>query len=266
MTSERSPMERTDELASAWIDGALTDAERSDAAADPEVRAARAEMAAVRDRLSRPVTVPAAVRELHLDRALAEFDAQAGREADAAGATPAPAAVLPFRRRVGATLLGRAAVILLVIGGLGVGLANLGSGDGDDADVAAVTSDEPREESSRMATLDEAGDTDAGAFQVESMDDDGLPVDDFAVLQEAAQEFAADGLLAAPGAARELELRFGPVEGWPARPDDGSSCPSDGSTVPVELDAGPAELVIPGSPPQIADAYYRTLEDCRRLD
>jgi hypothetical protein len=263
VTSERSPMERTDELASAWIDGALTDAERSDAAADPAVGAARAEMEAVRERLSRPVTVPAAVRELHLDRALAEFDAQARRDADDAGVTPPPATVLPFRRRVSATLLGRAAVILLVAGGLGVGLATLGSGD-DDADVAAVAGDEP----ARMATLDEVGDDDAGAFSVESMNDatpEALPADDFAVLQATAQALATDGLLTAPEVARELELRFGPVEGWPAGPDDGSSCPSDGWTVPVELEAGPAELVIPGPPPQMDDAYYRTLDDCRPL-
>jgi hypothetical protein len=155
MTAPRDP----DDLASALLDGLLSDDEAASARRDPAVLARLAELAAVRDAVGRPPAGPdPAARERGLAAALAAYDA--GDAAGAAGERnevdePAGAAVsargrgrtaaraptphtdTPWRAhgRARQRWLTAAAVILVVVG-LGVLARNWGT-DSDDTNTAA---------------------------------------------------------------------------------------------------------------------------------
>ncbi|HET6835729.1 MAG TPA: hypothetical protein VFH30_17815 [Acidimicrobiales bacterium] len=153
MTAPRDP----DDLASALLDGRLTDDEAAAARRDPAVAARLAELAAVRDAVGRPPAGPdPAVRERGLAAALAAYDAGDAAGEGNEGDEPVGAAVSPLGRARAVArpatpradtpwrLRGRAsrrwltaAAVLLVVVGLGVLARNWDSGN-DDTDTAAL--------------------------------------------------------------------------------------------------------------------------------
>jgi hypothetical protein len=148
MTAPRDP----DDLASALLDGLLTDDEAAAATRDPVVVARLAELAAVREAVRRlPAGPDAVARERGLAAALAAFDAgdEAGQQRGAS--VPAGTTVSPLGRRgparrpvaAGGGWLTAAAVVLAVVGvvGLGVLASNWDTGS-DDGDTAASSSDD----------------------------------------------------------------------------------------------------------------------------
>jgi hypothetical protein len=160
MTAPRDP----DDLASALLDGLLTDDEAAAATRDPVVVARLAELAAVREAVRRlPAGPDAVARERGLAAALAAFDAgdEAGQQRGAS--VPAGTTVSPLGRRgparrpvaagggapwrprgtAGRRWLTAAAVVLAVVGvvGLGVLASNWDTGS-DDGDTAASSSDD----------------------------------------------------------------------------------------------------------------------------
>jgi hypothetical protein len=159
MTAPRDP----DELASALLDGHLSDDEATAATRDPAVAARLAELAAVREAVRRtPAGPDPAARERGLAAALAAFDAGDGGEqrgtSASAGTTVSPlgrrrSAARPAAARRGTPRLPRgtasrrwltaAAIVLAVVGvvGLGVLAANWDTGS-DDGDTAASSSDD----------------------------------------------------------------------------------------------------------------------------
>lgn len=182
MTAPRHP----DDLASALLDGLLTDDEAAVARRDPAVVARLAELAAVREAVRRPPAGPDPVaRERSLAAALAAFeagdDAAEQRGAGAVGSTvgaggrlrPAerPAAAragTPWRPRgtAGRRWLTAAAVVLAVVG-LGVLVSNWDTGS-DTADTAARDataggSDDTGGSGSATAEEFEGGTTEQGA-------------------------------------------------------------------------------------------------------
>lgn len=124
-----------DELVSAVLDGEAALDERALVEGDPAARARLAELAAVRDRVAAPVTVPADTREQALAAALAAFDAPALETTDRtpAGAPtppdPGPPDELAARRArrsgSGGRYLAVAAAIVVVLFGAGVALRAL---------------------------------------------------------------------------------------------------------------------------------------------
>jgi hypothetical protein len=152
-----------DELASALLDGLLTDDEATAARRDPTVMARLAELAAAREAVRRPPAGPDPVaRERGLAAALAAFDA--GDEAGEQRGTGASAGttVSPLGRRspaarpaaahggtrprprgtAGRRWLTAAAIVLAVVGlGLGVVATNRDTGN-DSSDTAASSSDD----------------------------------------------------------------------------------------------------------------------------
>jgi hypothetical protein len=137
MTAPRDP----DDLASALLDGLLTDDEAAVARRDPAVVARLAELAAVREAVRRPPAGPDPVaRERGVAAALAAFEA--GDDAAEQRGAGAPvgstvAARTPWRPRgtAGRRWLTAAAVVLAVVG-LGVLASNWDTGN-DNADNAA---------------------------------------------------------------------------------------------------------------------------------
>ena len=159
MTAPRNP----DELASALLDGLLTDDEATAAKRDPVVAARLAELTAVREAVRRTPGGPdPAARERGLAAALAAFDAGDGGEQRGTGAS-AGTTVSPLGRRRSATQpaaahrgaprrprgtagrrwLTAAAIVLAVVGvvGLAVLASNWDTGS-DDRDTAASSSDD----------------------------------------------------------------------------------------------------------------------------
>lgn len=128
MTAPHDP----DDLASALLDGLLTDDEAAVAQRDPAVAARLAELAAVREAVRRPPAGPDPVaRERGLAAALAAFDAgdeatEQRRAGAAAGTTVSP---------LGRRWLAAAAIVLAIVG-LGVLASNWDTGS-DNADTAA---------------------------------------------------------------------------------------------------------------------------------
>ena len=137
MTAPRDP----DDLASALLDGLLTDDEAAVARRDPAVVARLAELAAVREAVRRPPAGPDPVaRERGLAAALAAFeagdDAAEQRGAGApVGSTVAAGTRWRPRGTAGRRWLTAAAVVLAVVG-LGVLASNWDTGS-DNADNAA---------------------------------------------------------------------------------------------------------------------------------
>jgi len=200
-------------LASAYVDGDLTDDERRIAEADPAVMAEVEEFRALRGRLA-DVTPPTdAARESALAAAMGVFHEQYGQAAAPTPVPTRPANVVSFwRRPIAMQLLGAAAAVV-VIGLLGVVvMSGLRSADDDDsADVASdAPAEEPADEPADEAQLTESFDQDVAAsdmapadeladepaMEAGAADDAGAPADDgdsASADEEMAAEEPADG-------------------------------------------------------------------------
>ena len=166
MTDPRDP----DDLASALLDGLLSDDEAAAARRDPAVAARVAELAAVRDAVRRPPRGPdPAARERGLAAALAAYDSPdeadepGGGVSSMRGGRPAgPAAPRPDAPgRPHGTAHRRwltAAAVALVLVGVGLLARNWDTDNGDDTSTAASESSEEGDESSSIA--DAGGGTD----------------------------------------------------------------------------------------------------------
>jgi hypothetical protein len=205
MTAPRNP----DELASALLDGLLTDDEATVAKRDPAVAARLAELTAVREAVRRtPAGPDPAARERGLAAALAAFDAGDGGEQRGTGAS-AGTTVSPLGRRRSATRpaagrrwLTAAAIVLAVVGvvGLGVLASNWDTGS-DDGDTAASGSDDAgrsgnaTEEQPEGGTAEESAPPSVAPGGIVDLGD----VDSPAALAERARSARADGSPSAQG-------------------------------------------------------------------
>jgi hypothetical protein len=171
MTAPRDP----DDLASALLDGLLTDDEAAMARRDPEVVARLAELAAVREAVRRPPEGPDPVaRERGLAAALAAFEAgDETAEQRGASASTGTAVGAPGRRPAGRPVAARsgtpwrprgtagrrwltAAAIVLAVVGLGVLASYLGTSS-DSADTAASGGDDAERSGDATAEEPEGG-------------------------------------------------------------------------------------------------------------
>lgn len=120
------------ELASAYLDGEASPAGRARVQSSAVLRSLVDSFAHIRNDLADVPPAPSAVREAAFAAAFAEFDADADTApvaAAAAASAPGAAVVaLPARRRLAGPLLSAAAAVLLV-GVIGVALANRGGND-----------------------------------------------------------------------------------------------------------------------------------------
>ncbi|HET6663339.1 MAG TPA: hypothetical protein VFG94_03745, partial [Acidimicrobiales bacterium] len=161
MTTPRDP----DDMASALLDGLLTEDEAAAARRDPAVAARLAELGAVREAMGTPPASPdPGARERALAAALAAYDA--GDELTDAVASVGTVGPMSGRRRAAARpapsragtpssapgsahgsarhrWLAAAAIVLVVVGLVGVLARNRGTGgDGSDSAAREVTTDE----------------------------------------------------------------------------------------------------------------------------
>ena len=173
MTTPHDP----DELASALLDGLLSDDEAAAARRDPAVVARLAELAAVRQAVGTPPPPPdPASRERSLAAALAAFDAADGGETDDPAAAVAPMTRTRAARSADtswrASDPGRrgrwltAAAVILVVVGLGFLARDLGS-DGDSDDSAGSAVEETSNEAGSAASGDSSEGEDTGGGQAE---------------------------------------------------------------------------------------------------
>jgi hypothetical protein len=255
-----------DDLASALLDGLLSDDEAASARRDPAVLARLAELAAVRDAVGRPPAGPdPAARERCVAAALAAYDA-----GDAAGAAgehkeadePAAAAVSARGRgrtaaraptpRTDAPWLahGRArqrwltaAAVILVVVGLGVLARNWGTGS-DDTNTAA---EEVSGDSSDEGGAGDGAGEDAGTAESTAGGDLGVivdlgDVDSAEALADRARSSLAGRLAGAPAEAPGGE----DAEGEAAGDQAGlltEGC-GDGTDADDLLSAGSARVVL----------------------
>ena len=252
-----------DDLASALLDGLLTDDVAAAARRDPAVAARLAELAAVREALARPPADPdPAVRERGLAAALAAYDASERSEAD----EPVRAAVSPLGRARAAARpatsradtpwrpRGRAprrwltaAAVMLVVVGLGVLARNWNVGN-DDTDTAAreAATDESSNDAGGAGSA--AGDADSGTTE-ESAAPSGGPagivdfgeVDSSDALADRARSILAERFDSplAQGSAGEAEADQGADGGAGFLP---AACSDDAE----DLSAAPQTLVLRG--------------------
>jgi hypothetical protein len=213
MTAPRDP----DDLASALLDGLLTDDEAAVARRDPAVVARLAELAAVREAVRRPPAGPDPVaRERGLAAALAAFEA--GDDAAEQRGAGAPvgstvAAGTPWRPRgtAGRRWLTAAAVVLAVVG-LGVLASNWDSGSATVEEPEGGTAEQgaaPTVAPGGIVDLGEVDSSEALAERARSALASGSPspLSEASSGEDAADEGAGDGTLRfqcadAAGAAR----------------------------------------------------------------
>jgi hypothetical protein len=267
--------ERHDELASAWIDGELDPSEER-SVGDPAVIAARAELEAARRAIAIPVEAPADLADRQIFVATLELDLTAP-------GPPTPRARPGPLEGIRRSLLTQAAVVLVLVGAVGVAVAAIaGTGQDEAADVAApaaqhdaappahpeaAVAEGAAEAFAQPAPADHAAERAAGHAPGALADSAGPTP------EEVAAQLLAQGELSAADLAGRLADRFGPPEGWlvPPRP---ARCETaiaqrhvDVETVvvvPVTLPQGEAELVVPLAP-QLGTPYYLQLPDCREI-
>jgi hypothetical protein len=237
-------------LASAYLDGELTDEERRIAEADPAVMAEVEQLRALRSELSTPPPPSDAARETAITAAMAEF----ARTHGAPAATTSPdARVVPYRPRPAWAGWLSAAAAILVIGVLGIAVV-AGVRGGDDDDSAAEhlaeepAAEEPADDAARIteAAPTAADDADAAsdepAIAIAEADEPA---------EESAEEPAADEMADASGG--EEPAAEEPAMEAPA--EEPAEEPADGADIgdPVEyLDDGrqivaPDELTVVGA-------------------
>lgn len=208
-----------DLLASAYLDGELTDDERRIAEADPAVMAEVERMRALSERLAAVEPPSSEARERAIAAAMGVF---AELRADSAATPPAPPPVVDIgRRRDPMRWLGAAAAVL-VIGLLGVVLATGGGGDTDDSasEVADESAEEPASE-----PADEPAEDPADAVTRDAQDAGGTAAD------------TESELATADVAASE------PTEEFAEEP---ASEPADDAVAPADQDvAGSADATVP---------------------
>jgi hypothetical protein len=251
-----------DDLASALLDGLLTDDEAASARRDPAVAARLAELAAVREMVGRPPAGPdPAARERGLSAALAAYDAA---DADAepvrgaagpagrgrAAARPATSrADTPWRAHGSARRRWlTAAAVMLVVVGLGALASNWDTG-GDDADTATqagVTEESSNEGEASDAAADDGG----GATEETAAPGDDLSaivdlgdVDSSEALADRARSILAQRPAGPPAAASGDEAEEGQRAGGDADflP---SACGADAES--ELLPAAPGRVVLQG--------------------
>jgi hypothetical protein len=251
-----------DDLASALLDGLLTDDEAASARRDPAVAARLAELAAVREMVGRPPAGPdSAARERGLSAALAAYDAA---DADAepvrgaagpagrgrAAARPATSrADTPWRAQGSARRRWlTAAAVMLVVVGLGALASNWDTG-GDDADTATqagVTEESSNEGEASDAAADDGG----GATEETAAPGDDLSaivdlgdVDSSEALADRARSILAQRSAGPPAAASGDEAEEGQRAGGDADflP---SACGADAES--ELLPAAPGRVVLQG--------------------
>jgi hypothetical protein len=214
MTAPRDP----DDLASALLDGLLTDGEAAIARRDPAVAARLADLAAAREAVRRPLPGPDPLaRERGLAAALAAYDASDEQDGRDQTDQPAPAAVSAIGRGHGAgrpaagsratgpwrpegtarrRWLTAAAVILFVVG-LGVVARSWGTSNSDDTETSARSSGD---ESSSQGGAPEAAEDSGGGTTEETAAPSAAPggivdlgdVDSSEALADRARSIAAE--------------------------------------------------------------------------
>ena len=173
-------------LASAYLDGELTDAERALAETDPVVMAAVEELRAIQH-LVRDVDPPGdATRNAAITAAMAQFTTGA---ATASSRRPAPAPI-PFRPRPSYAKYLAVAAGVLGVGLLGVAVANLDTGGDDSMDTAAEPAAEEPAEEPAVAILSDDDDSRVAGDSAEQMTSE--------MVADEPAEAAADEPAAAP--------------------------------------------------------------------
>lgn len=208
---------RADELASAFVDGSLTDEEADEVRADPELMARVAEFRAVAAAVGDPVTPPPdAMKAAHIAAAMAAFDAGAAAPTTATTETAATEAAanatnpstvsstesasppidLRDRKREraerGNRMLLTLAAAFVVIAGIGLASWGLGSSSDDDVAIAVGDSDDASE---GPVSPSNAGATEA--LEAEAMADDEAMEDEDMAEDAMEEAFAADADTAA---------------------------------------------------------------------
>lgn len=185
-------------LASAYLDGELTDEERRIAESNPAVMAEVEQLRALHDELAAVEPPSAAAREGAISAALGAFQALHPTSSTSA---PGPAPVTEIARWRDPTRWLGAAAAVLVVGLLGVVVAaNLRGGDDDSAsdsvdEVAAFEpASEPAEEPASEAVVRSAADEDAsdGADQIAESADDAQVDDPDTAMSATADEPASE--------------------------------------------------------------------------
>ena len=164
MTDAPLPPDAADELASAHLDGAATDAERARVEADRSLQARVQALAAVRAAVRTPVPVDDARREAALAAALAAAEEPGGVLAPAGSSTTAPVVPLAARWRSAGRdrrlrYLAVAAAVAVVALAVPV-LDRLGAED-DEADTASVALDAEASSPAARDGAEESGMDDA---------------------------------------------------------------------------------------------------------
>jgi len=213
MTDAPLPPDAADELASAYLDGAATDAERARVDADEELGARVRAMAAVRNAVRTPLPVDAARREAALAAALDAAEEPGGVLAlDRGRPTAAPVVPLPARWRSAGRdrrLRYLAVAAAVAVAALAVPLLDRLGTEDDEADTASVALDAEasapagRDGAEESDAVDDAAGGTAGSAGPEAlMADDLGPFDDLEALAGALREQPelAEDLYVAPTA------------------------------------------------------------------
>jgi hypothetical protein len=185
-------------LASAYLDGELTDEERRLADRDPTVMAEVESLRALRAEIAAVEPPSSTARETAISAAMAEFHQLHGTTDPAATPEPAPAdqrQVVPFQPRREHRDLSRwlgVAAALVVAAALGIVAVQAGGG-GDSDDSAA---DEPASETVSANRVPQADDLDAGDEPAEDL---------MTVTEMAEDDLAADGATAEDAGGGDVE-------------------------------------------------------------
>lgn len=205
MTDAPLPPDAADELASAYLDGAVTAAERAQVEADESLRARVEALAAVRTSVRATVPVDEARREAALAAALAAAEEPGGVLAAPPAASPAVPLAARWRsveRTRTVRYLAVAAAVAVVA--LAVPLLDRLGTEDDDADTASVALDAEASapagrDAAEESAMDDAAGGSAGSPPEALMADDLGPFDDLDALAATLREqpeLAADAYVA----------------------------------------------------------------------
>jgi hypothetical protein len=258
-----------DFLASAYVDGELTDDERRIAEADPAVMAEVADLRALRSQIADVAPAGETARESAIAAAMGVFHEQYDRAAERSPAVvrrpSGPSVrdradtVLSFWRRPIATQLLGAAAAVLILGVLGVVIASGLRSTGDDDDSAAdIAADEPASEA--LTTALDAQRDDVASAEIAADEPADEPAEEAAAVEVAAAE-AIESVEASDDAdlgevADEAELEA-PAQEPADEPASDGAATIDGS---LFFGAQPSAIVTPDDL-TAAGAYLAAVED-----